>query len=97
VELLKLLINGYRPVIEIAFFDEKGRELRREKAAAEAVKLDEFDYRLVARARGSAGTARAEVVLLDASGQVLFRKRVGGRFEGEVEVDWYIGIPREPK
>jgi hypothetical protein len=95
LELVKRVISGFRPTIEVAFFDGKGRELKRERCVASVVEVDDFEYELRVRVRGARGSAGVEMTLYGADGQILFRRRATGRFPGEVEVSWRIGVPRK--
>jgi hypothetical protein len=95
LELVKQMINGYRPEIEVALFDEEGLELKRERCAVSVVEVDDFEYELRVRVRGARGSAGAEMILYGADWQILFRRRVMGWFPDEVEVEWRIGVPRE--
>ena len=94
LELVKRVIGGFRPTIEVALFDGRGQELGRERRAASVVKLDEFEYELRVRMRGARDAVAVEMALYGADGRILFRRRVMGRFPDEVEVRWCIGVPR---
>jgi len=95
LELVKRVINGYRPAVELVFFNGKGQELKRERCTASVVEVDDFEYELRVRVRGARDSAGVEMILYGVDGQILFRRRVMGWFPGEVEVEWYIGVPRE--
>ncbi|MCC6051287.1 MAG: hypothetical protein LM580_11295 [Thermofilum sp.] len=95
LELVKRVISGFRPTIEVAFFDGNGRELGREKCLASVVEVDDFEYELRVRVRGARDAAAVEMTLYGADGQILFRRRVMGWFPDEVEVSWRIGVPRK--
>jgi hypothetical protein len=95
LELVKRVISGFRPTIEVALFDGKGRELKRERRTAQVVEVDDFEYVLRVRVRGARDATAVEMILYGADGQILFRRRATGRFPDEVEVEWRIGVPRK--
>jgi len=94
VELVKLVICGYRPTIEVAFFDDGERELRRERHVARVVETDTFEFDLRVDTQGPQGAVWMEAILYDADGRILFRRRLRSDFAGEVTLNWHIGIPR---